>query len=87
MIIKPAARIDELLATLCMHCGQNMIRPSATRGFLEHLLSVFFIRRFRCRGCMKRVFRFSPPWDKLRKEQAQHPSRYESARKARRIAA
>lgn len=43
----------------CPQCGWQDIRPSTRRNWLEHFLTVFLIRPYRCRTCGERFWRFA----------------------------
>ena len=81
-----ARKIDDLLASICLHCGNKSMRPSGARGLLDRAMELVCFRRVRCRGCLRRAYRFCPPWNRTWEVEMQQPSRY-VARKARRAAA
>jgi hypothetical protein len=43
----------------CPRCQSDQIHRSRTRGILEHLLTIIFVRPYRCEDCDLRFFRCS----------------------------
>jgi hypothetical protein len=44
----------------CPKCGQMRVRRSRVRSTLGLFLSFFFVMRYRCHGCYRRFWAFTP---------------------------
>jgi hypothetical protein len=42
----------------CWHCGAEKVRRSKSRSSLDTLAGVFFLRPYRCGGCLTRFYGF-----------------------------